>query len=330
MRVSNVCYYFPFAFSLSLLQDCDRCHRWFHGACVAICAETPPSEWFCEDCRITLLLGKQRDEFERKRTLNKKLSSAVVNSSLKLSSPVKQVIDGLDEMDEEAVVLEDEEELLSGGGGKRKSSKASGKKASSKRTKKKSVSVLEVEVDPGIMKVEVEADVEEKDIFRQLLLNYLNDRAMSEPWMMTARRYHLAHWLQDYEENDHVDSKNETELVTTAAVQEHFAHQWDLVEDLKGSKFRKDEWDHVSLDATGTARIQRSLIVKGTFVGQFEQLLVSLLQLLGSSVPTLRAKVVKAVASIVDADPLLMTNEHVRTAVIQRFYDASISVVRND
>lgn len=221
---------------------------------------------------------------------------------------------------------DDEDEVLTISK-KRKNSKSNNK--NSKR--KKSPVNVEVEVEP--VKVKVEADVEEKDIFRQLLLNYLNDRAISEPWMLTARRYHLAHWLQDYEENDQIDhicnekddEMNHT-IITTAAVQEHFTDQWDLVEELKKSKFRKDEWDEVSLDATGTARIQRSLIVKGVFVGQFDQLLVSLLQLLGCSVPTLRARVVKAVASIVDADPLLMTNEHVRTAVIQRFYDASISV----
>jgi hypothetical protein len=56
-------------------------------------------------------------------------------------------------------------------------------------------------------------------------------------------------------------------------------------------------------------------MVKGGFVGSFDQVLAAVLALLGGSSPTLRAKVVKAVAGIVDADPVLMANDQVRICI---------------
>ena len=37
------------------MLDCDRCHRWFHGTCVGIEADTTPSYWLCDDCQVFLL-----------------------------------------------------------------------------------------------------------------------------------------------------------------------------------------------------------------------------------------------------------------------------------
>ena len=44
-----------------------------------------------------------------------------------------------------------------------------------------------------------EAEIDDKDIFRQLLLNYLSERAQTESWLNVARQYHIAHWLHSYE-----------------------------------------------------------------------------------------------------------------------------------
>jgi len=167
-------------------------------------------------------------------------------------------------------------------------------------------------------------EIEDRDIFRQLLLNYLGERAHSEPWIRQARLYHLAHWLQDYE-----DTGSNCKASILAA---HFADQWDLPIEAVGLQKRKDEaWlesKGACLDEHGTARVVRSLYVKGSFVGRFDGILVTLLHLLGDNTPTLRTKVVKAVSAIVEADPLLMANEIIHTAIIQRSVQYSLTLTR--
>lgn len=203
---------------------------------------------------------------------------------------------------------------------KKKSAKGGGRKKKQDpallSTEEEVGSPLEVK-EPVVEEVDA-GEIEDRDIFRQLLLNYLGERAHSEPWIRQARQYHLAHWLQDYE-----DTGSKSKSSSLAA---HFADQWALPSEAVGLHQRKDEaWLESSskgacLDEHGTARVVRSLIVKGSFVGRFDDLLVRLLHLLGDNTPTLRTKVVKAVSAIVEADPVLMANESIHTAIIQRYF----------
>ena len=108
---------------------------------------------------------------------------------------------------------------------------------------------------------------------------------------------------------------------TSDSVCDHFRRQWVLAP----AMVRREDWD-MSLDTLGTARVVRNLVVKGIFVAKFDMLLVKMLELMGSEVSSLRARIIKAVNSIVAADPILMANENIRKAIISRFYDESISV----
>jgi hypothetical protein len=68
------------------------------------------------------------------------------------------------------------------------------------------------------------------------------------------------------------------------------------------------------------------LAVSRDFCGLFEKLLAHLMVLLSRGQPTFRARVMKALASIVDVDPMLMADRNVRTAVSRCFLDEGTSV----
>jgi cohesin loading factor subunit SCC2 len=36
--------------------DCDRCHSWFHGTCYGIAKNDLPSLWYCDECKLQLLI----------------------------------------------------------------------------------------------------------------------------------------------------------------------------------------------------------------------------------------------------------------------------------
>ena len=201
------------------------------------------------------------------------------------------------------------------------------------------------------------APAEDRAIFRQLLLNHLSARAGNEGWIAGARQFHLARWLHDYAQDPKADGKKisnasqgrnkgngacedsdddngadfspevNTNGGSCAGLYSHFVDQWQLSHSGGGangssscsSSSSSSSSDLVILDTSGTARVVRSLMVKGGFVGSFDQVLAAVLALLGGSSPTLRAKVVKAVAGIVDADPVLMANDQVRSHCVIRF-----------
>ena len=177
--------------------------------------------------------------------------------------------------------------------------------------------------------VSEDRSIVDNDVFRQLLLNYLSERARTEAWMGGSRQYHIARWIQDYGtpaaplfgEDEQDDERPTTPDAGRQGLRDHFMDQWELPE----SAVHREDWD-ITLNTMGTARVVRKLVVTGVFVAQFDQLLNRLLNLLGNSSPTLRARVIKSIAAIVEADPVLMANENVRKAIIQRFYDGGISV----
>lgn len=149
--------------------------------------------------------------------------------------------------------------------------------------------------------------------------------------MGNSRQYHIARWLHEYEESESFDGGDgdgeQYAMITKATplgrqgLRDHFLDQWALPEEA----VHREDWD-ITLNTMGTARVLRKLVVTGEFVAQFDELLLRLLRLLGHESPTIRARVLKAIAAIVEADPVLMANENLRKSIIQRFYDQAISV----
>jgi cohesin loading factor subunit SCC2 len=56
------CYCQNNVFTESLMLDCDRCHTWYHGACVGLTRDTVPQEWHCDACQLGRIVEFERDK----------------------------------------------------------------------------------------------------------------------------------------------------------------------------------------------------------------------------------------------------------------------------
>lgn len=114
-----------------------------------------------------------------------------------------------------------------------------------------------------------------------------------------------------------------------------------------GHEIRHDESTEMSLwksfwdDSTGSIdssskmslptrnlslRLSVHLVVTREFCCLFDKLLAHVMSLLSKGIPTFRARVLKALAGIVDVDPMLMAERGVRAAVQRCFMDEGTSV----
>jgi len=50
----------------TFMLDCDRCHCWFHGSCVAIAKDNLPDIWVCDECTMQLMVLDQMKIFSAK------------------------------------------------------------------------------------------------------------------------------------------------------------------------------------------------------------------------------------------------------------------------
>lgn len=288
---------------------------------------------FCEDCDLAVMVLRQRTALDRSRALRARLSLGY--------NPGKDQSSDEEEDKEDLVPLKLSPEKVKPKRGRPKKNA----KDKEKPTTKSSLEVVAVtdRENSRADAVAAKAPAEDRAIFRQLLLNHLSVRAGNEVWIAGARQFHLARWLHDYAQDNKADEKkisnasqgrngssgagkdsdddddanfgsevNKSNGGSCAGLYSHFVDQWQLSHN-NGATSSSSDW--VVLDTSGTARVVRSLMVKGGFVGSFDQVLAAVLALLGGSSPTLRAKVVKAVAGIVDADPVLMANDQVRICI---------------
>lgn len=49
------------------MLDCDSCHKWFHGECVAVDERDPPDQWFCQPCSIRKALQTSLSKYYKVR-----------------------------------------------------------------------------------------------------------------------------------------------------------------------------------------------------------------------------------------------------------------------
>eukprot|EP00250_Pteridium_aquilinum_P012903 c21018_g1_i1 orf=256-5733(+) len=144
-------------------------------------------------------------------------------------------------------------------------------------------------------------------ILQQMLLNYLDEAAVSDSMSAYARRFYLWQWYRD-------DSQCEQNLpyYHGRCARESSNHGRGIVP----TPFTRDV----------VARISAALGQQRPLARGFDRILERLLVSLQENSPTPRAKALRAVSAIVEVDPGVLGDERVQRAVEGRFLDSAISV----
>uniref|UniRef100_A0A6B2KW35 Sister chromatid cohesion protein n=1 Tax=Arcella intermedia TaxID=1963864 RepID=A0A6B2KW35_9EUKA len=141
-------------------------------------------------------------------------------------------------------------------------------------------------------------------VIKQLILNYLAKKARLEPSCIFARQFLLSGWC--YEDGD--DKSN----------REYYESQWEA------NLSSADNFPSLSPDGTFQLLVQ-SLAGRALFKS-FDSILVTILNILTETQIKYRVKGMKALTSIVEADPAILGDLRINTCVKSRFYDTSIAV----
>jgi cohesin loading factor subunit SCC2 len=142
-------------------------------------------------------------------------------------------------------------------------------------------------------------------IIHQTLLNYLQEMAVNDSTAIYARRFYLCQWLRDEEQS----------MQTI----QFFRNRCT-------SKVPLQDFDFAPLSRDAVFRISRALGQQRPLARGFDKILERLLVSLTENSPTPRAKALRAVSAVVEADPGVLGDERVQRAVEGRFLDSAISV----
>ncbi|XP_062151070.1 sister chromatid cohesion protein SCC2 [Alnus glutinosa] len=145
------------------------------------------------------------------------------------------------------------------------------------------------------------------EIVQQLLLNYLQDVGSSDDVHLFVRWFYLCLWYKD-------DPKSQEKFIYYLAR-------------LKSKAIVRDSGTASSLLTRDSVRkITLALGQNNSFSRGFDKILHMLLASLRENSPVIRAKALKAVSIIVEADPEVLRDKRVQLAVEGRFCDSAISV----
>ncbi|KAK9107321.1 hypothetical protein Syun_023332 [Stephania yunnanensis] len=145
------------------------------------------------------------------------------------------------------------------------------------------------------------------EVVQQILLNYLQEAVSADDAHFFARWFYLCLWYKD-------DPKSQQKFTFYLAK-------------LKSRAILRDFWTELSsLTRDSAKRISLALGQNNSFSRGFDTILCMLLASLRENSPILRAKALRAVSIIVEADPEVLCDKRVQSAVEGRFCDSAISV----
>ncbi|XP_022998261.1 sister chromatid cohesion protein SCC2 isoform X2 [Cucurbita maxima] len=145
------------------------------------------------------------------------------------------------------------------------------------------------------------------EIVQQLLLNYLQEVGSSDDVHLFVRWFYLCLWYKD-------DSKAEQKFIY-------------YLSRLKSMAIVRDGGNTSSLlTRDSVKKITLALGQNNSFSRGFDKILHMLLASLRENSPVIRAKALRAVSIIVEADPEVLGDKRVQLAVEGRFCDSAISV----
>ncbi|KAF9624141.1 hypothetical protein IFM89_008079 [Coptis chinensis] len=145
------------------------------------------------------------------------------------------------------------------------------------------------------------------EVVQQMLLNYLQDATSTDDAHLFVRWFYLCLWYKD-------DPKSQEKFIYYLAR-------------LKSKALIRDFGSISSLITRNSAKkISLALGQDNSFSRGFDKILFVLLASLRENSPILRAKALRAVSIIVEADPEVLCEKRVQSAVEGRFCDSAISV----
>ncbi|KAK6913333.1 HEAT repeat associated with sister chromatid cohesion protein [Dillenia turbinata] len=145
------------------------------------------------------------------------------------------------------------------------------------------------------------------EIVQQMLLNYLQDTGAADDVHLFARWFYLCLWYKD-------DPKAKQKFIFYLAR-------------LKSKTIVRDSGTISSLlTRDSVKKISLALGQDNSFSRGFDKILYLLLASLRENSPVIRAKALRAVSIIVEADPEVLREKRVQSAVEGRFCDSAISV----
>ncbi|KAK9116525.1 hypothetical protein Sjap_015472 [Stephania japonica] len=145
------------------------------------------------------------------------------------------------------------------------------------------------------------------EVIQQILLNYLQEAVSTDDAHFFARWFYLCLWYKD-------DPKSQQKFTFYLARLKSRAILRDFGTELS------------SLTRDSAKRISLALGQNNSFSRGFDTILCMLLASLRENSPILRAKALRAVSIIVEADPEVLCDKRVQSAVEGRFCDSAISV----
>ncbi|XP_076883333.1 sister chromatid cohesion protein SCC2-like [Bidens hawaiensis] len=150
-------------------------------------------------------------------------------------------------------------------------------------------------------------DVTKLEIVQQMLLNYLQDSGSAEDVHIFTRWFYICQWYKE-----------------DPSSQEKFLY---YLARLKSKEILRSSGMNSSLlTRSSVKKITMALGQHSSFSRGFDRILHLLLASLREGSPIIRAKAMKAVSIIVEADPEVLGDKYVQTAVEGRFCDSAISV----
>ncbi|XP_058184765.1 sister chromatid cohesion protein SCC2 isoform X2 [Rhododendron vialii] len=145
------------------------------------------------------------------------------------------------------------------------------------------------------------------EVVQQMLLNYLQDCGSAEDVHLFTRWFYLCIWYKDVEISSQMFSYHLARLKSKAIVRNS-----GIVSSL--------------LSRESVKKIALALGQNNSFSRGFDKILHMLLASLRENSPVIRAKALRAVSIIVEADPEVLCDKFVQMAVEGRFCDSAISV----
>ncbi|WOK99668.1 nipped-B-like protein A isoform X1 [Canna indica] len=144
------------------------------------------------------------------------------------------------------------------------------------------------------------------EVIQQILLNYLQQNGSEDDANLFTRWFHICLWYKD-------GSQSQEKVIYYLAR-------------LKSKSILRDSGSSLLLSRDGAKKICLALGQNNSFSRGFDKILSVLLASLVQNSPVLRAKALRAVSGIVEADPEVLCDKRVQSAVEGRFCDSAISV----